>query len=302
LQESSDESQEGKESKEIKKVEAPIVLSEEKSSNIYSAPYFPPAPEPMAFPFAQNIPQHNPFLYGPAVLRPGYSSISPLGYYSEPKIPTYDIPLITPLSSAPVPTYPMSLYNVQNMHEDKSKIPDAFRHKCDCQNSPAVNKTVSHIKDLPTTLTRPMSPHEHHHIHCEFCGHGMILHGNHFDFCHDGELHFIAPNGIIYQHKLEVSEVNPIGCRPLLQFPWHANGPPKDESSVCVSEMMKQELGKAKEGKNIEDLHEVWHKYSECVNGEAGAGSNMQVTSFNNVVDRMYNATVKESDVHKILQ
>ncbi len=34
--------------------------------------------------------------------------------------------------------------------------------------------------------------------------------------------------GEVYPHKLEVSDVNPDECRPHLQYPWHADGPPTD--------------------------------------------------------------------------
>jgi len=34
--------------------------------------------------------------------------------------------------------------------------------------------------------------------------------------------------GDIFPHKLEVSEKNPDGCRPFLEYPWHAEGPPVD--------------------------------------------------------------------------
>lgn len=59
------------------------------------------------------------------------------------------------------------------------------------------------------------------HIHSEFCGDPMIIHGNHIDFVHDGELHFVAQSGAIYPHKLEVSSINPSECKPICQYPWN---------------------------------------------------------------------------------
>lgn len=32
----------------------------------------------------------------------------------------------------------------------------------------------------------------------------------------------------MFPHKLEISEINPGGCRPFLEYPWHAEGPPVD--------------------------------------------------------------------------
>ncbi len=55
--------------------------------------------------------------------------------------------------------------------------------------------------------------------------------------------------GEVYPHKLEVSETNPAECRPHLQFPWHADGPPAD--------------GPALANEDAEKVHEVWCRYLE---------------------------------------
>lgn len=66
------------------------------------------------------------------------------------------------------------------------------------------------IKMLPRF---PLDAKESCHIHCEFCGHLTIFHGNHVDYLSDGELHFTSPSGFIYPHKLGVSSTNPIRCQ-----------------------------------------------------------------------------------------
>lgn len=34
--------------------------------------------------------------------------------------------------------------------------------------------------------------------------------------------------GEVFAHKLEISDINPNGCRPHLEYAWHAEGPPVD--------------------------------------------------------------------------
>lgn len=77
------------------------------------------------------------------------------------------------------------------------------------------------LLNLPTCPTYSLDPSEHHHVHCEFCGHPMIVHGNHVDFIHDAELHFVDETGAVYPHKLEISDQYPTGCRPPFQYPWN---------------------------------------------------------------------------------
>ncbi len=56
---------------------------------------------------------------------------------------------------------------------------------------------LARIASLPTDPVKPMPQSEHHHIHCEFCGHCTIRHNGHIDFVHDAELHYVSPSGII---------------------------------------------------------------------------------------------------------
>lgn len=68
------------------------------------------------------------------------------------------------------------------------------------------------IKVLPTY---PLISEEHCHVHCEFCGHSTIVHGNHIDYLCEGELHFVDYSGAVYPHKLEASNTNPVKCQYL---------------------------------------------------------------------------------------
>ena len=52
------------------------------------------------------------------------------------------------------------------------------------------------IRNLTTSITKSLGPHEHLHIHCEFCGHSMMKHGEHLDYIHDGELHCVSNTGL----------------------------------------------------------------------------------------------------------
>ena len=71
------------------------------------------------------------------------------------------------------------------------------------------------ISKLPDNPLNPIEGHIHNHVHGEMCGHIMINHNNHIDLIHDGELHWTDPKGIIYSHKLGITDVNPTGCRPI---------------------------------------------------------------------------------------
>ncbi len=135
----------------------------------------------------------------------------------------------------------------------------------DCCSDPAQPANIEEqIKELPTVPGKPLAQSEHHHIHCEFCGHSMIIHAGHVDYVHDGELHYAAAGGTVHPHKLEISETNPTGCRPLVQYPWHANGPPSTEIGMST-------YGNNQEPAAVEDIekvHEVWSRYSERTAGE----------------------------------
>ena len=61
----------------------------------------------------------------------------------------------------------------------------------------ATESLLARAGSLPTAPTKPMPQSEHHHIHCEFCGHCTIRHNGHIDFVHDAELHHIAPTGTL---------------------------------------------------------------------------------------------------------
>lgn len=67
----------------------------------------------------------------------------------------------------------------------------------------------NHIKDLPETIDIPSS---RYHLHGEYCGHLMILHDNHIDYLDNGELHFSGKDGIVFPHKLGVTDINPDKC------------------------------------------------------------------------------------------
>lgn len=65
-------------------------------------------------------------------------------------------------------------------------------------------------KSLPTI---PLNSAKFCHVHCDYCGHPTIVHGNHIDYVCEGELHFVSYTGDVYPHKLEVSNINPIKCK-----------------------------------------------------------------------------------------
>lgn len=76
------------------------------------------------------------------------------------------------------------------------------------------SKTSNQITKNPNTLpTRSTSYVKFNHVHNEYCGHIRVIHNEHIDYLVNGELHYIDASGRVYPHKLEVSEVNPIGCR-----------------------------------------------------------------------------------------
>ncbi len=132
-----------------------------------------------------------------------------------------------------------------------------------CKSEGVIEKTLEEriqdsIKNLPEFPQYPCDPCDHHHIHCEFCGHAMIAHGNHFDYIHDAELHFITESGVVYPHKLAVTEINPSGCRPLLNYPSHANGPPVDVAPSPADS-------------TAEEMWKVWSQFSSSFAAAAAA-------------------------------
>ena len=156
---------------------------------------------------------------------------------------------------------------------------NGVQHQCDHNETHQTSKLEERIRDLPVTPTKPLAHSEHHHIHCEFCGHYTIIHGNHFDYLHDAELHCVSSSGIVFQHKLEASDINPTACRPLLQYPWHANGPPTSDSVLNNSKESnfdyEGEGGGAPE--DIEKVHEAWNRYSERGSRETRSFGSMAV-------------------------
>ena len=112
------------------------------------------------------------------------------------------------------------------------------------------NEVISRAGTLTTVLTTSIPQSEHRHIHCEFCGHCTIRHNGHIDYIHDAELHHVDAIGEVYPHKLGITDINPDGCRPLLKYPWHADGPPSDSQSFM-------------EGEDSENLNHVVHVYND---------------------------------------
>lgn len=68
-------------------------------------------------------------------------------------------------------------------------------HNCK-KDSPITDvKLEAKIKELPTDLTLYFPHENHHHIHCEYCGHCTIVHNGHIDYVHDAELHYLDGSG-----------------------------------------------------------------------------------------------------------
>lgn len=64
----------------------------------------------------------------------------------------------------------------------------------------------------------------HEHVHGKGCGHTAVKHGDHVDYLHDGHLHH-EHNGHYDEHRLDVNETNPDGCRPVHDCAGHVHGP-----------------------------------------------------------------------------
>jgi hypothetical protein len=78
---------------------------------------------------------------------------------------------------------------------DNEKLVNQDSHPC-CQ--PQLNTSLEkRIQELPTDLSAIMSQNDHHHIHCEYCGHCTIMHNGHIDYVHDAELHHYSHPGTI---------------------------------------------------------------------------------------------------------
>lgn len=122
-----------------------------------------------------------------------------------------------------------------------AKAPQSFEQPMDL---------LTRAKFLSTSLNDAVPLREHPHVHNEFCGHNTIKHNGHIDYIHDAELHYVSTAGStchnlgeVFPHKLGVTETNPADCRPLLTYPWHADGPPadlKDGNSFLVASDNKE--------------------------------------------------------------
>lgn len=79
-------------------------------------------------------------------------------------------------------------------------------------------KAINPIARNPHTLpTQPTNFVKLNHVHNEYCGHIKVIHRNHIDYLVNGELHYVDSLGRVYPHKLETSEINPVGCRSMLR-------------------------------------------------------------------------------------
>ena len=67
----------------------------------------------------------------------------------------------------------------------------------------------NNIKGLPETIDIPSS---RYHLHGEYCGHLMVFHDDHIDYLDNGELHFSGRDGIVFPHRLGVTDVTPDKC------------------------------------------------------------------------------------------
>ena len=55
---------------------------------------------------------------------------------------------------------------------------------------------------------------DHTHVHGDACGHDKVWHVDHWDYLHDGHLHFVHGDHVD-EHVLEVSETNPSTEAPM---------------------------------------------------------------------------------------
>eukprot|EP00826_Nyctotherus_ovalis_P013947 TRINITY_DN13839_c0_g6_i1.p1 TRINITY_DN13839_c0_g6~~TRINITY_DN13839_c0_g6_i1.p1 ORF type:complete len:322 (-),score=57.25 TRINITY_DN13839_c0_g6_i1:411-1376(-) len=75
--------------------------------------------------------------------------------------------------------------------------------------------TKDTVRTLPTRPLVPVECKDHNHIHNSSCGHILVIHDDHIDALHDGELHFTNKSLRVYPHKLAISKNNPDVCDPI---------------------------------------------------------------------------------------
>jgi hypothetical protein len=52
----------------------------------------------------------------------------------------------------------------------------------------------------------------HDHTHGKQCGHTAVEHDGHIDYLHDGHLHHPTKDGVIEEHTIAVTNINPTQC------------------------------------------------------------------------------------------
>lgn len=99
-------------------------------------------------------------------------------------------------STAQLPFYESAPKESYHQIQEDIKLPNQETHPyCQPQQNSSLEKR---IQELPTDLNLIMSQNDHHHIHCEYCGHCTIMHNGHIDYVHDAELHHYSHSGIIF--------------------------------------------------------------------------------------------------------
>jgi hypothetical protein len=78
-----------------------------------------------------------------------------------------------------------------------------------------VERSMDHIKGLSTRPSVPLECKDHNHIHNDACGHVLVIHDDHIDAIHNGELHYTNRSRRVFPHKLAVSKTNPDVCDPI---------------------------------------------------------------------------------------
>lgn len=203
---------------EVKKADAPE--SKEKNDAVIANPI--PLPKPTYTPVAYEWASQG---LNTTLQQRGFGMDRQMGYSTTPSPqPLYLLPskpvndgIILPstfwmqqLASAP-PSKPLSQIGAslrQNNINFADKQPSIISGPspiispqcCEYKKDGACEDAVfdAKVKDLPYTLIKKLAPHDHLHIHCEFCGHARVKHNGHIDFAHDGELHFIDGAGKRY--------------------------------------------------------------------------------------------------------
>lgn len=105
--------------------------------------------------------------------------------------------------------------------------------------------------------------------------------------------------GKVFRHKLSITEENPSGCRPLLQFPWHASERPSFPDNETQNPMGID--GNSSE--DIERVHEVWCRYSEKIKQNSKVIENfmVKVLIFMFILERLPGSTSSRTNVPKII-